>query len=155
MNFDIELIKKCVALDKKNMSDNYLDGNGNRIDWDKLEETIARAVQSGAILRLIIEQEELKGYFLFRTQEDGAFVLSIQVERPGDNPFILKKLLKMSYLELKNASFDWIYTSADKNNKKSISLHNKLGFDLMGEKETSFSFKISRQLLLEKLRPFL
>ncbi len=155
MSIDTELIKKCVALDKANMKDNFLDGNGNRIDWDKLEGIITRSIEKGAILISISEQTELKGYILFRLQESYAYVLSIQVEKPGENPFILKKLLKESCLELRNNNFDWINTSVDKNNKKSIALHYKLGFDLIEERETSLTFQISRIFLLKKLNLFL
>lgn len=155
MIFDIELIKKCVALDKANMGDNFLDGNGNRIDWGKLEGIITRSIKKGAILKSITQKAQLKGYVLYRIQENDAFVLSIQVDRPGENPFTLKKLLQMSCIELRNNNFIWIKTSVDKNNKKSISLHNKLGFDLIEERETSLSFQISRVLLLEKLHSFL
>lgn len=154
MSIDTELIKKCVALDKANMKDNFLDGEGNQIEWDKLEELITRSIVKGAILKSITKQTELKGYLLYRVQESHAYVLSIQVARPGENPFILKSLLKISCSELRNNNFDWINTSVDKKNKKSISLHKKLGFDLVEEKKTSLSFQISRRLLLEKLHLF-
>lgn len=61
----------------------------------------------------------------------------------------------MSYPELKNKNFEWINSSVDKNNKKSFKLHNYLGFDLIEERKTSFSFQISRRLLFAKLRLFL
>ena len=151
MNINKELIKKCVALDKDNMGDNFRDGNGNPIDWNNLENIIARSLRNGAILKTVLKQEVLKGYFLYRIRERNAFIFSIQVLRPGENPFLLKELLKIAILELESTNFDLVFTSVDKKNKKSLALHRKLGFKLSEEKETSLSFSLSRMNLLNRL----
>lgn len=151
MNIDKDLIKKCVDLDKVNMGDNFRDGNGNPIDWNNLENIIAKSLINGAVLKTVTKQELLKGYFLYRIRDRVAFMLSIQVLRPGENPFILKELLKIAILELDSANFDLVITSVDKKNKKSLALHRKLGFVLNEEKETSLLFSISRTKLLNIL----
>lgn len=154
MNIDIDLVKKCFELDKINMAGKYLDGSGNLIQIDRIEDKMLDALKNGAILRSYTKDKKVKGYFIYRIKDREAVVFSIQVENPGSNSYILKELLRIAFEELQRVSFDFIRTSVDKRNIKSLALHQGLGFEAFKEKENSISFKVSRLKLKRKLEKF-
>jgi hypothetical protein len=151
----VDLIEQCVALDKENMKDNFRDGRGNPIQWEKLPAMMKVAIESGAVLcPFSFDDENLEGYLFYREKDDVAFIMSIQVRNPGRNFKALKVLLAIMYNELSNSTVKRVQTVVDKNNERSLAFHHGLGMKVFEERETALCFEASREELISRLSKF-
>ena len=148
MDIDIENI---IELDRLNMTKFFKDST---IQFDPCirRKGLLKEIEEGASFIMIERNCRLVAYIEYVPVSDGnVYVASIQIHPEYTHRFILRRMLSNVYHKLKNNFPFAIRSSAHLNNKLSLKLHDKLGFEIVDKDNERIYFTTSGQELVERL----
>jgi L-amino acid N-acyltransferase YncA len=122
-------ISQIIEIDQLNMSKLY-SHSGKDFDVELRKTGIKNEIDKGAVFYFTKENENIIGYVEYIEREKKKVTIkSVQIHPSKRNGFTLRKLIEGIYPKFK-CSFKehQIISAAHRINKKSISLHKKLGF---------------------------
>jgi hypothetical protein len=124
-----EEILQIVEIDQLNMSEFFSD-SGKDFDVELRKSGIMKEVDKGAVFYLVKENERVVGYIEYIEREKKKVTIkSVQIHPSRRNGLTLLRLIEGIYPKFKDSFKDHeIISAAHSINKKSISMHKKLGF---------------------------
>lgn len=137
-----EIIEEIVELDKLNMSE-VIKASGGEYSEDMRRNALRKELESGSQLLTSYTDGVLTGYLQFTVDKDGGcYIISLQVHPVYRNGSVLRSLLKRFKREMPMQGIKELKSSVHTNNKVSVSLHERLGFQVVKTEKERHKFSL-------------
>jgi ribosomal protein S18 acetylase RimI-like enzyme len=128
-----EDIDALVELDRINMSP-LIAAAGATFDAAFRRAKLVREIREGAIVDVVRRGRKLVGYLEYGPKEDGSWrIYSIQMHPDMQGRGVLRDLFAVAAVAVRVQRPGRVTTSVHRQNERSISLHQRLGFEQEGE----------------------
>lgn len=147
-------MESFVELDRLNMAP-IIEAEGGTFDPAFRYARLISEIKAGAELNGVWENNRLVGYLEFHIVGDySCKVRSIQIHPDYQNGVILAQLLGQFCKRLRRAPMLIVSSSVHEGNLKSLSLHQKLGFDEIKRESNRVFFEVNSYSLIERMKRF-
>jgi L-amino acid N-acyltransferase YncA len=151
-----EEISQISEIDHLNMSEFFMN-SGKHFDVELRKSGITNEVDNGAVFYLVKESKMVVGYIEYIEREEKILTIkSVQIHPSKWNGFTLRKLIEGIYPRFKSSFKDHqIISAAHRINKRTISLHKKLGFVETEIEDDMITYRCKGIELLTKLEKYI
>ncbi|MBT8339598.1 MAG: hypothetical protein KJP07_06255 [Desulfatitalea sp.] len=149
-------ILQIIQIDQLNMS-KYFSDTGNNFDVELRKSGIKSELESGAVFILVKKNEQIVGYVEYLEKENKKLTIkSAQIHPIRYNPLTLRRFITGIYSRFKGSFEDYdIISAAHRTNRKSISLHKKLGFSEYESGKHQITYRCKGSEIINKLETYI
>jgi L-amino acid N-acyltransferase YncA len=149
-------ILQIIEIDQLNMSKFFSD-SGKVFDVELRKTGIEKEVDKGAVFLLVKENQRVIGYVEYlERKKKKVTIKSVQIHPSKSNGFTLRKFIKGIYPKFKGSYEEHqIISAAHRNNRKSISLHERFGFVVLEIENDMLTYGCKGIEFIKKLEKFI